>query len=31
MTDLRKYPPHERWHDWTELDARAWPDRVERH
>jgi len=31
MTDLRKYPPHEQWHDWTELDARAWPDRVERH
>ena len=31
MTDLRKYPPHDRWHDWTELDAAAWPDRVERN
>ncbi len=30
MTDLHKYPPHERWHDWTELDAKAWPDKVER-
>ncbi|MDX2381675.1 MAG: molybdopterin-dependent oxidoreductase [Acidimicrobiia bacterium] len=31
MTDLRKYPPHDRWHDWTELDAASWPDRVERN
>ncbi len=31
MTDLRSFPPHDRWHDWTELDARAWPERVERH
>jgi anaerobic selenocysteine-containing dehydrogenase len=30
MTDLRRYPPHDQWHDWTELDAAAWPDRVER-
>ncbi len=30
MTDLQKYPPHERWHDWTELDAKAWPKKVER-
>ncbi|MDG2438023.1 MAG: molybdopterin-dependent oxidoreductase, partial [Ilumatobacter sp.] len=31
MTDLQKYPPHDRWHDWTELDAKAWPDKVERN
>ena len=31
MTDLHKYPPHEQWHDWTELDAEAWPDKVERN
>ena len=31
MTDLQKYPPHEQWHDWTELDAKAWPDKVERN
>ena len=30
MTELRNYPPHDRWHDWTELDAKAWPERVER-
>ena len=30
MTDLSKYPPLGQWHDWTELDAKAWPDRVER-
>ena len=30
MTELSKYPPFERWHDWTELDAKAWPDKVER-
>ncbi len=30
MTELRNYPPHEQWHDWTELDAKAWPERVER-
>ena len=30
MTDLHKYPPFERWHDWAELDAKAWPDQVER-
>ena len=22
---LSNHPPHERWHDWTELDATAWP------
>ena len=31
MTDLQKYPPHDQWHDWTELDAKAWPDKVERN
>ncbi len=30
MTELRNYPPHDQWHDWTELDAKAWPDKVER-
>ncbi len=30
MTDLEKYPPFDRWHDWTELDAKAWPKKVER-
>jgi len=30
MTDLNKYPPLEDWHDWTELDAKAWPTRVEK-
>ncbi len=24
------FPPPERWDDWTELDAKSWPDRVER-
>ncbi len=27
---LASYPPKERWHDWVELDPRAWPERVER-
>ncbi len=30
MTDLHRYPPHDRWHDWRELDAKAWPERKER-
>ena len=30
-TDLKSFPPRERWDDWTELDSRAWPKRVERH
>ena len=25
------FPPPERWDDWTELDAKAWPRREERH
>src|SRR5687768_8500763 len=28
---LAAFPPKERWNDWTELDPRAWPKRVERH
>lgn len=28
---LAAFPPKERWDDWTELDPRAWPKRVERH
>ncbi|MGZ7030439.1 MAG: molybdopterin-dependent oxidoreductase [Thermoanaerobaculia bacterium] len=28
---LVSFPPRERWDDWTELDSRAWPRRVERH
>ena len=31
MTDLQKYQPLDKWHDWTELDAKAWPDKVERN
>jgi anaerobic selenocysteine-containing dehydrogenase len=27
---LASFPPKERWDDWTELDSRAWPSRVER-
>jgi anaerobic selenocysteine-containing dehydrogenase len=29
--ELASCPPPERWDDWTELDAKAWPRRVERH
>ena len=29
-TDLASFPPKERWDDWTELDSRAWPRRVEK-
>ncbi len=29
--ELSKYPPFDKWHDWTELDAKAWPDKVERN
>ncbi len=31
VTPLESFPPPERWHDWTELDAKAWPRRVERN
>jgi anaerobic selenocysteine-containing dehydrogenase len=27
---LAAFPPRERWDDWTELDSRAWPARVEK-
>jgi len=27
---LASFPPKERWHDWVELDSRAWPERKER-
>jgi len=27
---LAAFPPKERWGDWTELDSRSWPERVER-
>jgi anaerobic selenocysteine-containing dehydrogenase len=30
MTDLSKYPPVEQWHDWSEFDAKAWPEKVEK-
>jgi len=30
-TELASFPPRERWDDWTELESRAWPKRVERH
>ena len=26
---LASFPPKERWDDWTDLDSRAWPERVE--
>ena len=29
--ELSVAPPPERWDDWTELDASAWPERKERH
>ena len=28
---LANHPPHDRWHNWTELDAKAWPERKERN
>ena len=31
VAGLRSAPPHSRWHDWTELDAASWPNRVERN
>ena len=30
MSELAHYPPPDRWDDWVELDAAAWPERVER-
>jgi anaerobic selenocysteine-containing dehydrogenase len=31
VRDLASCPPPERWHDWMEYDAKAWPRKVERH
>jgi len=28
--ELKDYPPPEKWDDWVEFEARAWPKRVER-
>ncbi len=28
---LSAFPPYEKWDDWTEYDARAWPRKIERH
>lgn len=28
---LMSFPPIERWSNWTELDSKAWPNRVEKH
>jgi anaerobic selenocysteine-containing dehydrogenase len=30
VTPLASFPPVERWDDWVEYDARAWPRKVER-
>jgi anaerobic selenocysteine-containing dehydrogenase len=30
VTELASFPPPERWDDWVEYDAKAWPRRVER-
>jgi len=27
-SELTKYPPSDRWDDWEEYDAKAWPDRI---
>src|ERR1044071_5056389 len=27
---LSSYPPPDRWDDWTEYDAKSWPNKVER-
>ncbi len=31
VRDLASCPPPERWSDWMEYDAKAWPRKVERH
>src|SRR5438105_9304487 len=31
VRDLASCPPPERWHDWIEYDAKAWPRKVEKH
>lgn len=30
FTDLASFPPKEKWNDWVEYDAKAWPRRVEK-
>jgi anaerobic selenocysteine-containing dehydrogenase len=30
FTELRSFPPPEKWDDWVEYDPQAWPRRVER-
>jgi anaerobic selenocysteine-containing dehydrogenase len=30
VTPLESFPPFERWDDWTEYDAKAWPRKVEK-
>jgi anaerobic selenocysteine-containing dehydrogenase len=29
--ELNDYPPTDKWDDWVEFEARAWPRRVQRH
>ena len=29
--ELSYYPPPEKWDDWMEYDAKAWPKKVEKH
>ena len=31
VRDLASFPPPERWDDWVEYDATAWPRKVEKH
>ena len=31
VTSLASFPPIEKWDDWTEFDASAWPRKVEKH
>lgn len=31
VTPLESFPPFERWDDWVEYDAKAWPRKVEKH
>ena len=31
VRDLASCPPPEKWDDWVEYDARAWPRKVEKH
>ncbi|MEO6890821.1 MAG: molybdopterin-dependent oxidoreductase [Ktedonobacteraceae bacterium] len=31
VRDLASCPPPEKWRDWVEYDAKAWPRKVERH